>query len=227
MSGRGDIYKITAQENVDTTKGLGSKFSSDEKQKIEHGVDQWLMEWETILNQDTKLWEQREHNLFTSDKNDSDDKTIDHDRKRWLALKQADEDEDGHLEMHEYNKHKDTLSKAFLEGEKERKNPIIQQFEESKKNYYADIEAVWSPEKEKQLLFNDVADQLADTKNSIVSWNANKDIIAGNARNEVVAGNAVDVISTNGLSAEEYATSDPFAYAQAYQEQWNRQYTMA
>lgn len=220
---RWDIYTITAQENVDTTQWMGSKFSPEEKQRIENGVDNRLMEGNQILNKDMSLGLQRENNLFKIDNDDS--KTIDADRKRGLAIKKADEDDDGHLEVHEYDKHKDMLSQAFVEWEKERKNPIIQQFEESKKNYYADLDHVWSSEK--KLLFNEVGDQLLDAKNSIVAGNANKDMIAWNARNEISANNAVNIVASNGKTPEEFATTDPFSYARVYQEQWNRQYAMA
>ena len=218
---RWDIYKIVQEDNINTKEWLGKHLHDDKKEKLEQQVDHRLMHGNDILKQDRILdTTVRKNDLFKSLWQDShDDKTIDFDRKRGVALKKADEDKDGDLELHEYNKHKEKLADVFVESQKEQQNPIVQEFEESKKEYYADLDAVDATEK--KLLFNEVSDQLADAKGSIISWNANKEMIAGNARNEIVAGNAVNVIATNGKTPEEYAATDPFAYAQEYIRQQN------
>ena len=46
-------------------------------------------------------------------------------------------------------------------------------------------------------------------------------MVAGNARNEITSTNSVNVITTNGDTAEQFAVNDPFAYAQAYIAQQN------
>lgn len=84
-----------------------------------------------------------------------------------MIMKHADEDKDGDLELHEYNEHKDKIADVFVESQKEQQNPIVKEFDESKKNYYADLDAVGAPEK--KLLFNEVSDQLADAKGNIIS----------------------------------------------------------
>lgn len=63
--------------------------------------------------------------------------------------------------------------------------------------------------------------EIFDHTKNIIASNANNNIIAGNARNEIVAGNAVNVVATNGKTPEEYAATDPFAYAQEYIRQQN------
>ena len=158
---------------------------------------------------------------------DTDDKTIDLDRKRGVVMKKADEDKDGQLEVHEYDKHKDNISEAFLSSQKEQKNPVLQDFEQSKKDYYKDTREQWqryreNKDQDEKLVFNEVGEQLTSTKNDIISWNADKRLIAWNARNSITAGNRVDVVATNEITAEQFATNDPFNYAAQYQLEWNR-----
>ena len=147
---------------------MGKSLHDDKKEKLEQQVDQWLLHGNDILKQDRTLdTTVRKNDLFKSPEQEEHTLTIDHDRKRGMVMKHADEDKDGDLELHEYNEHKDKIADVFVESQKEQQNPIVKEFDESKKNYYADLDAVGSPDK--KLLFNEVSDQLADAQGSIVA----------------------------------------------------------
>lgn len=227
MSGRGDIYQITQAENVNKEKWIVSKFSPAQKKEIEDGVDNRLLRWNEILQQNRYLDQERKHDLFKSpfaDKSQQNtvdnDHTIDDDKKRGMMMKQADEDGDGNLEIHEYNKYKDEIAQVFLMSEQDKKNPLFQ-LKPSQYGYYDDIEKNWWLHNNQENIFlNEVKDETAQMKDSIVSTNS-RDMPSGNARNSVVAGNSVDILATNEKTPEEYATSDPYGYAQEYIRQQN------
>ena len=215
---RGDIYKITAADNINTKEWLAKKLENNKQQKLEQQVDDWLLHWNKILGEDKKLEKERQNDLFKS--KESELVTIDQDRGRGLILKDADQNKNGNLEVHEYNKAKKNIAGEFVNSQLEQKNPLIQEFVKSKSNYYKEFAVLWH--QEEKLLLNEVEDQLEHVQNNIVSWNADKWIASWNARNTIVAGNSVNVISSNGLTPEKFAVDDPFDYASEYQKEWNR-----
>lgn len=211
MSGL-EIHHIVSKENINKEEWLVSKFSPEEKKQVEQWVDKRLLQWDQILKDDKKIndilsewWDKR---LFQP--HDSVISTIDNDKNRGATLKIADEDKDGSLEIHEYNKHKERIADAFVR---------------SKQEYFQEIESVW--EQEKKVVLNEVHDQLVSLQNSMLSTNS-RDISSTNSDITKKAGNSVpEKLATNWLPLEavwknafNYAKNDP----NGIQARWNREH---